>query len=177
MTTRSEAYGESLDLLLALDELMRLGQGDSDEADGLRDRMDEPWELMSPGERTRIRALSADLYTLWVPPHVTRPVTAESRELFIRLREEGRWLELLSLLHEQPALCSPDEASRLRLDAWSALDEPAIALKFAAQLLSKPSANLPSLRRADPGRHNLRSRATEGAHRSLPTLRRIEHRP
>jgi hypothetical protein len=51
-------------LLLKLHRLIADRQGDSDQADLLRDEMDPLWDEMDERERDRIRGLSADLHAL-----------------------------------------------------------------------------------------------------------------
>jgi Spy/CpxP family protein refolding chaperone len=56
----AEALFESL--LRRLHALIAAGQGDSDEADALRDEMDAPWYAMTEEARERMGELSARLY-------------------------------------------------------------------------------------------------------------------
>lgn len=63
----TEAYRKSRDLPAKLDNLMRAGKSESDEADKIRDEMDAPWYAMTPEERESIEALSVELYALWTP--------------------------------------------------------------------------------------------------------------
>src|SRR5262249_43327769 len=51
-------------LLMRVHDLIAEEQGDSEEADSIRDRMEAPWQAMSREERKRMEGLSADLYTL-----------------------------------------------------------------------------------------------------------------
>jgi hypothetical protein len=60
-------FQEYVRLLRELHRLIAEGKGDSDEAEQLRDLMDDPWDRMSPEEIRRVRGLSADLYTLTDP--------------------------------------------------------------------------------------------------------------
>ena len=57
----SVAYQESIRLLLLLQQLTLLGQEESQEADRIRDSMEQPWNSMSDEERRRVRELSAEL--------------------------------------------------------------------------------------------------------------------
>jgi hypothetical protein len=60
----SSHFRESVRLLKELHFLMAEGKSETNEADRLRDLMDEHWYSMSPEEVGRVRGLSADLYTL-----------------------------------------------------------------------------------------------------------------
>lgn len=57
----SNEFWDYLELRRELHELMVTGNGDSDEADSIRDRMDAPWDRMSEGEKTAAREYSARL--------------------------------------------------------------------------------------------------------------------
>jgi hypothetical protein len=60
--TSKEARMKYEALLRQLDELDKKGLNDSNEADVLRDKMDEPWWCMSDEDQEAMRKLSADLY-------------------------------------------------------------------------------------------------------------------
>lgn len=49
---------------LKLHALNVIGQMDSEEADKIRDTLDDPWYLLNDEEQTRINKLSVDLYKL-----------------------------------------------------------------------------------------------------------------
>ena len=59
---RSDAFLEHIKILRALHEFMSRGEGDSDEADVVRDSMDPSWEQMTQDERTRAAEISEELY-------------------------------------------------------------------------------------------------------------------
>ena len=52
---------------IALHELARHGKNDSDEADAIRDSLDEPWRNLTESERETTRAVSAALQRYNVP--------------------------------------------------------------------------------------------------------------
>ena len=58
-TRESPHFVEYVTLLKQLRELISEGKGESDEADRLRDRMDEPWLHLTQDEIARIDALAA----------------------------------------------------------------------------------------------------------------------
>ena len=60
--TSKEARTKYEVLLRQLHELDKKVLNDSNAADVLRDRMDEPWHCMSDEDQTDMRKLSADLY-------------------------------------------------------------------------------------------------------------------
>jgi hypothetical protein len=53
---------ESARLLRELHALFAQGKEESEEADAIREQMEEPWYAMTPQEQERMRGLSADLY-------------------------------------------------------------------------------------------------------------------
>lgn len=89
--------------LVRLHRLIAQGQGDADEADAVRDRMDAPWNKLTEEEIRLIRGLSADLYRIHEPPvencskdqAVVEPILASLKQ-----EEWSRALELIRL-HEQ----------------------------------------------------------------------------
>ncbi len=58
---KSPHYVRYVELLTQLHALVRVGKGDSPEADALRDEMDEPWCQLPAEETAEIRRLSAQL--------------------------------------------------------------------------------------------------------------------
>src|SRR5438105_3018253 len=72
-------YRESVKLLRELHFLMAAGKSETDEADRVRDLMDDHWYQLSPQEIRRIEGLSADLYTLVDPP--LPPQQLDQREI------------------------------------------------------------------------------------------------
>jgi hypothetical protein len=55
----SPDYAEYERLLLKLHDLMTQGKGDSEEADAIRDAMDDPWNRLTAVEAARASGLSA----------------------------------------------------------------------------------------------------------------------
>ena len=55
-------FEQQLHQLLKLHALMQENNGDSAEADELRDQMDKPWYAMSDSERALISSVSEALY-------------------------------------------------------------------------------------------------------------------
>ena len=62
--SRLSAFQDYVSLLEDLHSLIAQGKGDTDEADRLRDSMDDFWDRLNPREIQLARGLSADLYTL-----------------------------------------------------------------------------------------------------------------
>ena len=54
MKTLSPVGKLYLSLLLNLREMIRVGAGNSEEADALRDRMDKPWYAMTDDDRAQL---------------------------------------------------------------------------------------------------------------------------
>src|SRR5262245_56318392 len=98
-------YQESIRLLRELHFLMAEGKGDTEEADRVRDLMDDHWYHLSPQEVRRIEGLSADLYTLVDPPPPPQQLTRAEVDEFDRRAgaawNNREWDRVLELLREQ----------------------------------------------------------------------------
>lgn len=68
----SPAYREVVRGLLRMHRYTEDGQDESEDADVLRESMNEPWNRLTAAERDRVAGLSKDLYTITDPP-VTAP--------------------------------------------------------------------------------------------------------
>jgi hypothetical protein len=137
------AYEE---LLARLHDFDRDGRLDSEEADTLRDQMDEHWKLMSPVEQQRMSGLSADLHTLGDHPPDLHLSEAQKREAFARLPDtfrSGDWEALLRLLRRTDGVLPRDRASYMRGRCWSALGDWLAGYWFyeAAAALDRQNAN------------------------------------
>src|SRR4051812_27483827 len=83
----------------ALHRLFVEGKDESDEADELRDRMDEPWEALTPEQQALVSGLTADLN--WIrrepvcPPAAREAVLAEEMPRQEAARRSGDWRSLL----------------------------------------------------------------------------------
>src|SRR5437588_8905600 len=80
-------YRESVRLLRELHFLMAEGKSETDEADRIRDLMDDHWYQMSSPEIHRVEGLSADLYTLTDPPPPPRQFDQQVIDETCRLAE------------------------------------------------------------------------------------------
>jgi hypothetical protein len=67
--TLSESYVEYTRLLRQLHALISRGEGDTEEADELRDAMDEPWNRLTEQELALVRSLGADLNAIGIATH------------------------------------------------------------------------------------------------------------
>lgn len=144
----SESLRQYLDLMRALHLLMSTGQGDSAEADAIRDRMDEPWGHLDEVQVKRVRGLSADLYSLEADPAQPRELAALTAEDRQKLRdlsaaeERGDHDAVLQLLREVEPALEPSLVANLRGSTWHELGFPEIAslfLKWAAAVSSTSS--------------------------------------
>ena len=91
--------------LKALHQLMAAGDGDTKEADAVRDEMDRPEQELSREELERLNGLSADLYMLqdeeiFEPPgEVAKTPQQLAAELEVAWRRED-WERVLELLRQ-----------------------------------------------------------------------------
>ena len=134
--------------LVQLDRLMAAGQGDSADADELRDYMEISWYQLKPEEMEIARQLSADLYTLHNDSLVRHPsdFSIYSPSLAADLTESMAntdYLGALLLMQNRPTEISSERAALFRAILYRALGLPEIGLVFFSQVVSstnKPEA-------------------------------------
>ena len=129
--TPAHAYGR---LLLRLHDLIAKGQGDSPEADAVRDRMDGPWHALTEAEQELLGGLSEDLYALAEGnPRSVRMSADERRQWGQEFRtafEAGAWDRALVLLRRPPDDVPADHVAFFQADCWEHLGCPEVALRF-----------------------------------------------
>jgi tetratricopeptide (TPR) repeat protein len=139
------AYREYVKLLKELHSLIAQDRGDSEEADRLRDLMDDPWDRMSPEEIQRVRGLSADLYSLVDPPPPPRQLTQAEVDEFQRRAEAAwnnrEWDRVLELLREQPHPFAADRVAFIRAACWANLGDLETAPLFLERAASLDPSN------------------------------------
>jgi tetratricopeptide (TPR) repeat protein len=129
-------YVEYERLLRQLHQLIAEGRGDTDEADRIREEMDEPWRKLRQEEVDRLNGLSADLYMLQAD-EIFEPADPEERkperlEPAIRVAlDQHEWEQLLALLRLGPTFLSQDSVAFIRAQAYSELGHLDTALLFA----------------------------------------------
>jgi hypothetical protein len=125
-------------LLSRLHGLIAEGQGDSDQADRLRDEMDPLWDEMDEHERDRIRGLSEDLHGLQegkpAPVSMDRPaVGAWRRQILAGYQRSlsGDVDNLLGLLRgPYPSEVPAHVVRLLQSRCWQRLGVPDVGLLF-----------------------------------------------
>jgi hypothetical protein len=125
--------------LVQLDRMMAEGQGDSPEADALRDQMEQSWYRMTPKELDIARQISADLYTLHDDSLVRHPrdFNIYSPTLAAELATSigsGDYLSALRLMQDRPKEISTERAALFRAILYRALGLPEIGLIFFQQV-------------------------------------------
>jgi hypothetical protein len=113
-------------LLIRLHHLFVKGEGDSEEADALREAMEEPERNLSSAERARLEGLSADLYMIQ-DDEIFEKVEPEERtrerlgpELELAYRAED-WDKVLSLLRRGPDFLTRDQLAASRAFLYRSL--------------------------------------------------------
>lgn len=134
-THTSSSYQEFARLLRELHRLMSLGDGDSPEADAIRDEMDGPWYTLSEEEQKRARGMSADLYTLEGNSPIQHPrepgvFEDELAERIREARDREDFDSVLLLLRQNPEKISADRASMLRALSYERLGDVETAILF-----------------------------------------------
>lgn len=114
-------YQKYESLLKQLHDLNKAGKYDSDEADKVRDQMEFHWFALSPEEHSRLRGLSADLYSLSDEEASTILTIEEEGELNQQIRQamaSSKWEEALSLLRKGPQIYPHWRLAGWRARCW-----------------------------------------------------------
>ncbi len=135
--TDSGSLSAYTERLLRLHQLISFGEGDSEQADRLRDEMDAPWNNLNASQIRLIDGLSEDLYS----SYATTPGDVEETESppeFKQAVENEEWEVVLEVIRW--ARLEPLEV--LRGICWAHLGQPKIAAEFfdrAAQRWDLPA--------------------------------------
>lgn len=125
---------EYVHLLSALYSLMVNGQGESDEADEIREASERPWKKLSREDRRRANWLSEDLYSLesiLSPGKLSlKEFPSSSASRLVQAASLGQYDELLSLLRQYAAKLPPDRVACLRAYVWMLAEQSAPAQLF-----------------------------------------------
>lgn len=131
--------------LLELHERIAEGEGESDEADRLRDEMDDSWNELSPEEAERMRLLSEDLYVITEGRMPPASMTEDQRQEYARqvednfnrdLRREADQV-LAFLRSSAPKEVPGDVIPYLQATVWKELGFPHVALRFMREAEQK----------------------------------------
>ncbi|MEX2122063.1 MAG: hypothetical protein WD847_20960 [Pirellulales bacterium] len=125
----SPAFVDSARLLVQLHKLLRTGQGDSVQADSVRDQMDGPWRELDEENASRIRGLSADLYSIGEQREASH-LTEEQASVLHSQLESGDWHEALKFLREHELCIPPADLASFRGRCWARLKHHEVALLF-----------------------------------------------
>ena len=122
-------FSEYVRHLARLHELIAQGQGDSDEADAIRDQMDWPWNQLNRQQIELANGLSSDLYTLRGHRAATDLGHSSDDEFRETVRQQD-WAGALKIIRKQEPSLSPALVAFLRGVCWAHLKQPEIALRF-----------------------------------------------
>jgi hypothetical protein len=165
----SSHYRESVRLLRELHFLMAAGKSETDEADRVRDLMDDHWYHMTPHEMPRVEGLSADLYTLVDPPTPPRQPDQETDET-CRLVEAAwknhDWDGTLELLRDRPHPYPPAHVASMRAACWENLGDLETSRLFLERAASL-SPGIPSTWPAAANSTNACGSAEPGSSESM----------
>lgn len=138
----TNAFHQSVGLLLKLHQLYLRGQDEGAEGDAIREAMDAPSHEMTEEERRLVLKLSAHLYNVG-DRSTAAPPDLEIQHAFARARKEERWEPVLDLLRDHPGLANPRDRSLLRGQAWAGLGVREAADEFyrdaASSVPTEPS--------------------------------------
>jgi|GEM_PF-907384 len=121
-------------LLIEVHRLIQEGKGDTDEADKVREQMNEPWYEMTDEEQKRLQWLSHDLYAL--AEGSVQPIAMAPEERARYGSEWGRayaardWDRALELLRHPPRDIPLHYVAFIQARIWEHLGAPEAALAF-----------------------------------------------
>jgi len=148
---QSPAFKQVVSGLLRMHQYTVEGQDDSEEADALRQSMDEPWARLTAVERDRITGLSEDLYAITDPPDPSVPLPMNPQaqgklnEAY-EAREHGNWDRALQLLRRWGKYVPAPLLAYVRARIWDSAGVDQVAVLFFEQAS-----------RLDPGNENFRT--------------------
>ena len=128
-------FGDYIRLLVQLADLMRRGLGDDDEAELVRDRMDDHWHQLDSAQVKLVRGLSADLYSIGVdrqPQGMMDPKDATKLQEMI---DTASWAAALDMIRERETALPPDEVAGLRGICWQGLGQNDAASVFFGEAM------------------------------------------
>ena len=133
----SPAYREVVQGLLRMHRYTLDGQDESEDADVLRESMNEPWSRLTPAERDRVAGLSKDLYTITdSAPAAPEPMNPQAQtklgEVY-EARERGEWDRALELLRRWGKYAPPPHVAYQRARIWQGAGDQEIAVLFFEQ--------------------------------------------
>ena len=118
--------------LKQLHQMMAEGNGDSEEADALRDEMDTTWWPLTAAECKRVSGLSADLYMLQ-DDEVFEPADGRTQiqigQAIYAAIDRKKWEEALALMRK-PNIIPKDQIAAFRAKAYDELGHYDTALLF-----------------------------------------------
>ena len=115
------------ELLLRLHYLVREGQGDSTQADQLRDEMDAPWSGLNAKQLRLIDGLSEDLYSK-NRNNQSGVAEAEAHAEFDQAVADEKWDVALDVVRN--TCFAPQTGEFLRGVCWTQLHQPKVAAEF-----------------------------------------------
>lgn len=143
-TRYSDAFRQSIDLLLRLHHEMTKGDPNGEVADSLRSRSEGPWYAMSVEEQEVVRGLSADLYSIGQPSETPlNEADADFSELLRNAETHRHWTNLLERVREYDGRLSQHLAAFLRWHAWLKLGERNVAVEFLKEAIARCPADAP----------------------------------
>lgn len=120
-------------MLRQLHALIAAGRGEEQEADALREEMDESWLKLSAAEMTRIDGLSADLYMLSGDETIGMPdrTKGQFQNDLTQAVGTNRWTLVLELLRIRPHILPEWVVAYYRARAYGELGHIETSIAFA----------------------------------------------
>lgn len=131
----SQAFRNSVDLVLRVHQLMSADRGESPEANRLRAQSEKPWYEMTEDEQELAGGLSEDLYSIGQSWETAEDSGDDFTALFKEAQESDRWLPFLSRLRRRQREFPSHQLAFIRGLAWLNLKEPLVALEFFSEAI------------------------------------------
>ena len=133
----SEECRSYMSHLRQLHDLIATGQGDSEQADSVRDQMDGPWKHMSFEEHGIVRGLSTDIYDVTEKKtlgyRLPKPDDSSRLKLLDAEFKNQDWRRVLELLRQDPPL-APGQTFFIRARCWLEMRVPENAVIFLREI-------------------------------------------
>jgi hypothetical protein len=142
-TQLSEAYLAYSWRLRQLHALIRVGEGDSDKAETIRDEMDDPYASLTEEEIDRLKLLSADLHILGENLTLLQdqPTDGALRQMLLDAGRREDWRELRSLFLADANSVGLFDRILFRAIYWAAHSDFESSLEFLEFLARRVEAN------------------------------------
>ncbi|MCE9605609.1 MAG: hypothetical protein K8U03_12010 [Planctomycetia bacterium] len=131
----STAFHESVDLVLRVHELMRVGRGEDTKTNCLRADSEKPWYEMSDDEQELVGGLSEDLYTIDAAPNQVNTIPNQIEAEIKSASRDDDYPAVLAILRNNKANLPSAFLAHWRGLCWATLQNPNAGIPFFKEAL------------------------------------------